>query len=156
MIMSNEESTPQVGFDADDAIDLSEDDLLDPDKSVVHFERRQEDDREFPDTYRNASIRELASGRETLSIELTLRQLQGWADTLGAKLSDERRRVGEDMATVEELYLIVKTQDGREVETMGAAFTRKAALNAMADLENELEEPWSQDIELRTTTLFTK
>lgn len=156
MIMSDEKSVPDVGFDADDVIDISEENLLDPDNSVVHFERRQDEDREFPDTYRSADIRELASGRETLRIELTLRQLQGWADTLGAKLSDERRRVGEDMAKVDELYLLVKTQNGRELETLGTAFTRKAALNAMAEMEDELDEPWSQEIELRTAPLHTK
>jgi len=130
-------------------------DLLKPDESVIHFERRQDENKEFPDTYRSAQLRELPSGKETLSITLTLRQMQGWADTLGAKLSTERRRVGEDLAKVDEIYMIVKTHNGVDVETVGTSFTRNAAIAAIAELRDETDEPLSQEIELRTVPLFT-
>jgi|GEM_PF-6350270 len=128
---------------------------LDPDNEIVYFERRQEDESEFPDTYRDAQIRELANSRETLAIELTLRQLQGWADTLGAKLSEQRRRVGEDLAAVDEVYILYRTRDGIKVDAKGVAFTLRAAKEAQMELRSDLDEPWCEEIELETLPFFT-
>jgi len=146
----SEDESDTVGLDGLDV----EDSLLDPDNETVYFERRQDADKEFPDTYRHAQIMELSTG-ETLAIELTLRQLQGWADTLGAKLSEVRRRVGEDLADVDEVYVLYRTRDGVRAETRGVAFTFRAAKEAQLDMRNELDEPWCEEIEIDTVPFFT-
>ncbi|QLG30160.1 hypothetical protein HUG10_21470 (plasmid) [Halorarum halophilum] len=140
---------------SDDDAEVEFDDSLDPGNRTVYFERSQDDEKEYPDTYRKASVTELASGREVLRVGLTARQLQGWADTLGAKLSDDRRRVGEDLATVDEVYVLYLTRDGAHVESKGVAFTFNAAKKAQARLRDDLEMPWSEEIEIETIPFFT-